>query len=188
MASGQEFTVPAAKYLIEQFSSQDIEVLFDHGDPKSSDKVGKIVSWFGPEYKSPYKPLQLANLDIAVVSQESGLTLALIEIEDTTDGVKTLLGDVLGTLLGSGIALGTDRQLRVGSWTTLVVLGNAKSRQHQSQYQDRVAFLNEQSNQIRAHLSTPNASVGRVIVDTFVDQSELNAKLLSYCGEITGAS
>jgi len=183
MSDGKLFTVPAAKMLSENLDLNKFDIYYDHGGKESSDKVGKIVSWFGTEYKAPFRPLQLGHLDIAITLKNSGQTIALIEIEDTTDRVKIILGDVLGILMGSGIVFGTSQQLDIGAWTRLIVLVNACSREHQRRYKDRIEFLQKKLIQVKNSLSTPNSSVERVIIDTFVEQDELNDKIMDYVGK-----
>jgi len=183
MSDGKLYTVPAAKFLSENLDSQKFDIYYDHGDKESSDKVGNIVSWFGTEYKAPFRPLQLAHLDIAVTLKNSFQAVALIEIEDTTDNAKIILGDVLGALMGSGIVFGTSQHLNIGARTRLIVLGKTSSREHQRRYKNRIEYLEKKLIQVKNSLSTPNASVERVIIDTFVEQDELNDKILYYVGK-----
>lgn len=165
-------TTQVARLLQQDFEPIGLDVLHDHKqmgvDPP--DKLGKIRSWFGSIYKSD---AMLADLDIAVVSRHTGKVSVLIEIEETTDKPKAILGDVLATLLGNSITFQGKRHLHVGPWTTLVIMTHNTNSSHLN----RLLYLEEQSNQLRTHLSTPNASIGRIILDAFQDAAELEHKL-----------
>ena len=175
MADGER-TARTARLLAKKLDPRGIDVLFDHGkkgvDPP--EKLGQIVSWFGPEYKAPAR---LAFLDMAIVSRASGKALALLEIEESAATPKVLLGDVLATLLGSAVTFQGQHDLRVGEWTTLIVL--AQSKTHRAQ----VDFLRDKLDQIRSSLTTPNASIGRLIVDLFQDEGALQAKVAQLVDE-----
>ena len=130
------------------------------------ENLGHIVSWFGPEYN---RDSRLALLDIAVISDTKAL--ALVEIEESSDEPKTLIGDVFATLLGDHITY-RGEELEVGAFTTLIVLG--RNKQGQS---DSAALLEQHGNLLLSTLRSGNASIGRVVVDTFRDEGELESKL-----------
>ena len=79
------------KALSEHYSLKGYDVLYDHGI--KSENVGKIVSWFGGQYN---RESELGQLDVAVLEKDSNKVIALIEIEETNDRPKTLLGDIFG--------------------------------------------------------------------------------------------
>jgi hypothetical protein len=177
MARGA-LTMQAARVLQPEFSQQGFDILHAHGQPgvDSPLLLGKIRSWNGEAYKPE---TILADLDMAVVSHAAFAShkeeriYALIEIEETSSKPKLILGDVLATLLGKGIKFQGTRDLQVGRWTTLIVLARDK---HQSQL-SRLPYLEAQSKYLRENLLTPNASIGRVMIDTFVDDLQLEEKL-----------
>jgi hypothetical protein len=171
MAKGA-LTVQAAHKLQDQFNAQGFDILYDHGkkgiDPPT--KLGKIRSWFGDSYQSE---TILADLDIAVVSNNKERVYALIEIEGTANKPKVILGDVITALLGNGIKFQGKRDLRIGKWTTLIVMAHDANQN----YLNRILYLTKQSNFLRENLLTPNASIGQVIIDTFSDDVQLDDKL-----------
>lgn len=177
MANGA-LTTQVARSLQHEFDLQGFDLLHDHGkkgiDP--TDKLGKLRSWFGPALK--FESV-LADLDIAIVSHHDKKIYALIEIEETTEKPKVILGDILATLIGKGIAFKGKHDLQVGEWTTFFVMVYV-TRQSQS---DRLAFLSEQVNNIKRNLTTPNASIGRIIIDTFSDDVQLEGKLRQHINE-----
>lgn len=171
MAHGK-LTRQVARVLQQEFNSKGFDILHDHGekgiDPPNS--LGKLRSWFGSSVKSE---TILADLDMAVVSHDLEKVYALIEIEETTDNPKVILGDVLAALLGNGIVFKRRRNLSVGKWTTLVVMAKDVHQSHSN----RLAYLFEQTNHIRAKLLTPNASIGQIVIDTFSDDEQLIYRL-----------
>jgi hypothetical protein len=170
--SKRALTTQVARSLRHEFDQQGFDLLNDHGkkgiDP--TDKLGKLRSWFGPHLK--FESV-LADLDIAIVSRSDKKIYALIEIEETSEKPKVILGDVLATLTGKGIAFKGKHDNKVGEWTTLIVMVHI-TRQSQS---DRLAFLSEQIDIIKRNLTTPNASIGRIIIDTFSDNVQLEGKI-----------
>jgi hypothetical protein len=177
MACGA-LTMQAARVLQPEFSQAGFDILHAHGQVGMDSPLllGKICSWFGDAYKLE---TILADLDMAVVSHNAAVShdqervYALIEIEETTCRPKVILGDVLATLLGKGIKFQGLRDLQVGRWTSLIVMSRDK---HQSQL-NRLPYLMAQSKYLRENLLTPNASIGRVVIDTFVDDLQLVEKL-----------
>jgi hypothetical protein len=171
MAKGA-LTVQAAHKLQDQFNAQGFDILYDHGkagiDPPT--KLGKIRSWFGDSYQAE---TILADLDIAVVSKHKERVYALIEIEGTANKPKVIFGDVITALLGNGINFQGKRDLRIGKWTTLIVMAHDANQNHLI----RIPYLTKQSNFLRENLLTPNASIGQVIIDTFSDDVQLEDKL-----------
>jgi hypothetical protein len=165
-------TVQAAHAYQEEFNQQGFDILYDHGQRgiDSPLRSGKIRAWFGDTY---VPETILADLDMAVVSHNKERVYALIEIEETTRKPKVILGDVLATLLGKGIKFQGQRDLQVGKWTTLIVM----MREPNPPQEGRLAFLNKQSNYLRENLLTPNASMGQVMIETFLDYPQLESKL-----------
>jgi len=165
-------TTKLARALLPGLHAQGYDVLYGHGqtgtDP--SDRLGKIKSWFGSNYEAS---AVLADLDVAIVSRQTDQLIALIEIEETASTPKVLLGDVLAALLGSQITFQGKRHLRVGGWTTLIVTAHSTNPSHRG----RIAFLEQQANHLKTKLATPNASIGRVVIDSFQNELELEQKL-----------
>lgn len=102
MAHGT-LTAKMAHALALTYESQDIMVPHDHRQPGAAPagKLGKPKSWSGADYAAQ---ATLADLDIVIDDPNSGNALALVEIEDTTDKPKVLLGDVLATLPGDQVS------------------------------------------------------------------------------------
>ena len=176
--SNGTLTTQVARSLQHEFDLQGFDLLHDHGtkgiDPP--DRLGKLRSWFGPILK--FESV-LADLDIAIVSHHDKKVYALIEIEETTEKPKVILGDILATLIGKGIAFKGKHDLQVGEWTTFFVMVYV-TRQSQN---DRLVFLSEQINKIKKDLTTSNSSIRRIIIDTFSDNVQLESKLRQHINE-----
>lgn len=184
MSAGHQFTVPTAQYLLQELAGKPLWVIFDHG---STEESSQIISWFGPAYVPPLRPKQLAQLDIAVIHRETNQAITLIEIEDSSNNPKTLMSDLLALLLGSGITVKGGQAIYLGSWTTFIVLAKVEEKQTQSEYRERIQFLNRQISHIHKVLQTPNAAVGQIMLDTFISQTDLNQKVSNYVNRGIGS-
>lgn len=173
MIQGQ-WTTKVARKLSERFGSRGLDVLYAHGqkgeDPE--EQLGQIACWFGTKYESH---AQLAFLDIAVVSKDSNRALLLVEIEERNAPPKKLIADALTTLVGDHIMFQGRRDLKVGPWTRLVVLAKTSNV---SEKRLRPALLQERLNEIKGQLQTGNASMQQIVIATFQDESDLEAKLI----------
>jgi hypothetical protein len=157
-----------ARVLSQWLAGDEYDVYCGHRGEEifSVESLGHIVSWFGSKYGYSSR---LALLDIAVA--KGTRALALIEIEESSDEPKTLIGDLFATLLGDHITY-RGQELEVGPFTTLIVLGHNKEGRS-----DSAALLEQHGNSLLSTLRSGNASIGRVVVDTFRDESELEDKL-----------
>jgi hypothetical protein len=164
-----QMTVKAAETLFGYYEKKGYDVLYDHSSAKEN--VGKIVSWVGDKYG---REAELSQLDIAIVEKGSDKVLALIEIEETSDTPKTFMGDLLGVFLGDHFSFRGERELSVGEYTTLIVLGKSKVI-----HKKRNEYLREQGMKIKSTLSTANSAIGNIVIDTFADEKGLYALLSS---------
>ena len=168
-----EWTTNVARKLSKTYSSRGLDVLYSHGkkgtDPEK--QLGNIVCWFGSVFE---RRAMLAYLDIAVVSQDTSRVLALIEIEESSATPKKLMADAFTTLVGDHITFQGKRELEVGRWTRLIVLAKAEKVATGSL---QLELLQERLNEIKGQLRTGNASVQQIIIGTFQNESDLEAKL-----------
>lgn len=161
-------TAQLAFSLQQEYEKQGYVVLHDHSSQEtgSPDKLGKLRTWVGD---TPKRQTLLSDLDIAIVNPDDNIVVALIEIEETTDKPKVILGDILAFLLGNGISFKGKHDFQIGEWTTLVVICHDENQSHD----ERIAFLNEKTNFLKSKLDTLNASIGRIVVDTYADEKQL---------------
>ena len=167
-----KLTAQIGRLLSKKLEGRRLDVLFDHGRRETDppENLGRIVSWFGEKYEPD---ALLAFLDIAIVQHSSEKVFWLIEIEESTDNPKVVLGDVLATLLGHRITFQGNRPLNVGPWTKLLVLCRSERLN-----QARIDFLKKSLNHLKSLISTSNASIGKIVIDTFADEFDLEGKLL----------
>jgi hypothetical protein len=183
MANGV-WTAQVAGILQKEFDKRGFDVLHDHGQKGDLDNtLGTLRSWFESESDSgSTRETALADLDLAVVSRdpnEANKVYALVEIEETTHHPKIILGDIFATLLGDGVIFQGKRPLDVGKWTTLIVLAHSEHNSHR----DRIVYLEKQANQLKTYLSTKNASIGQIVLDTFQERADLEVNLRRYIEE-----
>lgn len=145
---------------------EEFEVFYDHDI--EGENVGKIVSTIKKKFQ---REDEFSQLDIAIVDKGSHVASALVQIEETNDSPKTLLGDVFGVLYGKHI-LFKGKALKIGKFTTLVVagIGNAE---HEKQNK----YLLKRMKKIKAVLGTKNSRIGNVMIKTYADEKELSMEL-----------
>ncbi len=158
-------TAETAKHLQDLLRGKGYEVLYDHGDA-SNKNVGAIVSWFD-NGKKPERETELSQIDIAITEANSDKTMALIEIEETSDRPKTLLGDIFGTLAGDHINF-RDRPLSVGVWTTLIMVSYNKAPNTR-----RNQYILARVQRVKPALGSKNSSIGKVLIKNFSDEAKL---------------
>lgn len=169
-----QLTVKVAETLHGYYATRGYDVLYDHGSPQ--DNVGKIVSQFGDKHG---REAELSQLDIAIVGRDSDKVLALIEIEETNDSPKTLIGDLFGVLLGDHVSFRGEPNFSVGEYTTLIVLGRSNIM-----HKKRNEYLQEQGMQMKSSLSTANSAIGNIVIETFADERGLYALLSTILGTV----
>ena len=80
-----------------------------------------------------------------------------------------ILGDIFAVLLSDQVTFHRQRRLKVGDWTTLIVLVPAQTDGKRRQ----VAELARRVDEIRPTLSSENAIIGHIRVDTYGDVGDL---------------
>ena len=144
------------------------DVFYDHGI--SSNNIGRIVSYFGDKNE---RGTQLSFLDIAVVKKNTKELLALIEIEETMDKPKTIIADIFAFMMGDHVVF-KGKELKVGTGTTLIVIGYNKVRNKKHH-----EHIREKANNIKPALGTNNSKVGNIWIDTYSDEEKLSTVLTS---------
>ena len=165
MSSAGEVTAAIAEDLAKELGPKGYDVFHDHGP--ITQNLRRILSWFGPKAS---RENRLSMPDIAVVEQRTGSVRVLVELEETKDQPKTLLGDAFGLLMGEHVACRREPDLQIGSWTTLIVMGKGK-------HEKRDAFLTKHVNACRSTLETPNAKIGNVVLSSFGAAEDLEREL-----------
>lgn len=144
------------------------DVFYDHG--AAGKAVGKIVSYFGDKNE---RGTQLSYLDIAIVRKNSNQAAALIEIEETANRPKTIIGDIFAFLMGDRVVF-QGKEIEVGSSTTLMILGYSKS-QHLKHNQ----YILERVQKAKSALGTKNCEIGKIVIESYSDKASLAGLLKS---------
>jgi hypothetical protein len=143
--------------------------------------VGKIAVWYG-ENESSERDTELSQLDIAIFEKDSRKAIVLVEVEETSDRPKTLLGDIFGLLFGDYVSF-NGKHLKVGNYTTLVVAGISKSK---DRHEDRKMHIQELANLAKTSLQTPNADIGKVVLKVYKDENEISEGLPEFLKKLVG--
>ncbi len=177
MSSDGEITARIAEHLGSWLRPQGYDVFHDHGG--SGANVGKIVSSVGKGLL-PSRITELGQLDILVTKHDSRQALVLVEIEETNDRPKNLLGDALGTLLGDSITF-KKREFHVGSRTTLIIVGKG-GHSHDA----RNKHLARNLKACRSRLSSANKAVGKVVLESQGSGRDMEGRLMEVITESLG--
>jgi hypothetical protein len=115
-------------------------VVYDHGKGGEKD-VGVTSAWLGDKAKMDNR---LSEIDIVIVERITNKAILLIEIEESGDNPKKIIGDAMAILLADGISSTIQLGLQIGAWTTLVVLGKGEGENHEKRIrsiEDRISEL-----------------------------------------------
>ncbi|MGB7539317.1 MAG: hypothetical protein WBM17_12335 [Anaerolineales bacterium] len=101
-------------------------VIYDHG--KGGDDEASVTSaWIGDKKK---RDNRLTEIDIIVYGMQGHKAKLLIEIEESGDNPKKIIGAAMATLFGEKISSPGQADLPVGRWTTLLVLAKGEGDAH----------------------------------------------------------
>jgi hypothetical protein len=164
-------TSETAQAITIEMNKRGFDVYYDHGDP-SNPFVGTIPVSTEEELTSKN---QISQLDIVVVERDinKNKAIALIEIEETTDTPKTLIGDIFTTLMGDSVHLpGRRNKAKVGNWTTLIIIGKDAGHEDRN---DRICNL---ANKAKSALGTGNSKIGNIVIEAFSENKLLKDVLM----------
>jgi hypothetical protein len=163
-----EQTAEIGAQLEQELAPRGFDVFHDHG-PRAK-HVGRIYSWFG-DADAPARDTELGQIDIAVVERGNSRAIVLIEIEETNDNPKKIIGDVFGVLMGNRVTF-RGTHFGVGPWTTLIVVGKgAVSRQ------DRNGLIVSTARTAQPGMQSGNHAVGEIVVESIADMAELPTRV-----------
>jgi len=163
-----QLTAKVAEAIRSKYFDQGYEVYYDHGEADNV-FVGTIAVSIEEKLS---RENEISQLDIAVVEQESKHIIALIEIEETSDKPKTLIGDVFAVLMGKSIQLPRGKKGEVGDWTTLLVVGKGKG------HEERYEYILKMANKAKDVFGKGTSSIGNIVIDTFARDDELEPVLM----------
>ena len=163
-------TSEVAESITVKMNKRGLDVYYDHGDP-SNPFVGTLPVSIEKGLSSKN---QISQLDIAVVKGDgdTNKVIALIEIEETTDTPKTLIGDIFTTLLGDSVHLpGRKKSADIGNWTTLIILCKSAGQD------ERIKQIENIVNNAKSALGTGNSNIGNVVIESFTNYDGLESVL-----------
>ncbi len=167
-------TSETAQSITVKMNNRGFDVYYDHGDPSNS-FVGTIPVSTKEELTSKN---QISQLDIAIVEKDTFKAIALIEIEETTDTPKTLIGDIFTTLMGNSVHLpGRENKVKVGNWTTLIIIGKG------ADHIDRNEHISDMANNVKTAFGTENSKIGNIVIKSLSENQILKDVLMGILDE-----
>jgi hypothetical protein len=152
--------------IAQSLKFEEFDVFYDH--ETAGEFVGKIASTIKRKFR---RGDELSQLDMAIVDKGSTVAIALIEIEETNDRPKAILGDLFGVLYGKHISF-KGKELKIGKYTTLIVVGMSKADQD-----NRNQYFLKRIKKVKAALGTKNSRIGKVVIRTYADRKALSTEV-----------
>jgi hypothetical protein len=114
----------------------------------------------------------IGHLDMAVVERNSNKAIALIEIEETTDNPKKLIGDIFAVLMGDSIYPPKRDKVKIGKWTTLIILSKDAGHGGRNELIAKMALGAKSS------FERENSKIGDIVVKSFSEKNPLKDILM----------
>ncbi len=166
-----EITAQMGELLARSLKGRGYVVHYDHG--VTGEDVGTIVSWFEGK-EGDGRESGLSQLDIVILDERTKKAVLLMEIEETSDRPKAILGDLFATLLGDGIRFSGYTDIEVDQHTILLVVTTSRFGR------DAVdEYIEEKVNAVKAGLETRNSQIGEAFIWAFANSEELEERLPS---------
>ena len=114
-------------------------VIYDHG--RGGDKNVSVTSaWLGDRAEMDNR---LSEIDVAIIERKTNKAILLMEIEESGDNPKKIIGAAMATLLADGISSTIQPNLLIGDWTTLAILAKGEGENHEKRIQSIEARINK---------------------------------------------
>ena len=166
-------TSAAAQLITGKLNDRGYDVYYDHGDA-GGEFVGKIAVSIN---KDLGRVKEISQMDIAVINRKSNKVIALVEIEETTDNPKKLIGDIFAVLMGSSIHLPKEKIAKVGKWTTLIILGKGEGHKTRN---ERILKLADRA---KSALGTVNSKIVKIVIESIGEKDNLEELLMKKVDE-----
>jgi hypothetical protein len=145
-------------------------VIYDHGKG-GADDVGVTSAWIGDEKQ---RDNRLAEIDIVVYELQGNKARLLIEIEESGDNPKKIIGAAMATLFGEKISSSGQEDLQIGQWTTLLVLAKGEGDAHI----ERTRLIEEKINFLLSAEGRNKMKVGAVKLVLFQHEDDLKPMVI----------
>jgi hypothetical protein len=177
MPADGELTGRLGEEIQKKLSGEGYTIHYDHG-PSGSPGVGAISAYYS---EKKHRETKLADLDIAILDPK-GRVILLVEIEESDDRPKTILGDAMTVLLADGIDCKDGPLEKIGEWTTLLIIAMGSGEKHEK----RRKVIEERLEMIRSGAQPGKIRVGAVKVRLFEEESELRGIVGEYLDSADG--
>ena len=165
-AHGQ-LTSAAARSITAEMNKKGYDVYFDH------DKAGEFVGTTAVSSEEKLsRENEISQLDIAVVERKFARAIALIEIEETTDNPKKLIGDIFAVLMGNSIHLPRRKKVEVGKWTSLIIIGKGAGHEVRNEH------ILKMANNAKSALGTKNSTIGNIVIKSLSANEDMEKILM----------
>jgi hypothetical protein len=145
-------------------------VVYDHGKGEADD-VGVTSAWVGDEKK---RDNRLAEIDIVVYAMQGHKAKLLIEIEESGDNPKKIIGAAMATLFGEKISSSGQEDLQIGQWTTLLVLAKGEGDAHL----ERTRLIEEKVTSLLREEGINKLKIGSVKLVLFQHEDDLKPMII----------
>ena len=168
-------TSEIAGSITREMNEKGYDVYFDHGI--AGEFIGTIPVSIEKDTEMLAREEEISQLDIAIVKRNANEGIALVEIEETNDNPKKLIGDIFAVLMGNSIYLPGGKKVDVGKWTTLIIIGKGAGHKNRNEYIQKMA------DDAKSALKTVNAGIGHIVIKSFSAKDDLKETLLEQIEE-----
>ncbi len=145
-------------------------VAYDHGKG-GADDVSVTSAWIGGDKK---RENRLSEIDIVVFDPESNKAILLVEIEESGDNPKKILGDAMAILFGEKISIYGEDDFQTGGFTSLLVLARGEGDAHL----ERTRLIEERINDLLRVEGINQMKIGTVKLVLFQHEDDLKPMII----------
>jgi hypothetical protein len=145
-------------------------VIYDHGKG-GADDVSVTSAWISDEKK---RDNRLSEIDIVVYGMQGNKARLLIEVEESGDNPKKVIGAAMATLLSEKISSSGREDLRIGGWTTLLILAKGEGDAHL----ERTRLIEERINDLLRVEGSNKMKIEAVKLVLFQPEDDLKTMII----------
>jgi len=145
-------------------------VIYDHGKG-GADEVGVTSAWIGGEKT---RDNRLTEIDIVVYEMQGNKAKLLIEIEESGDNPKKIIGAAMATLFGEKISSSGGVEFQTTN-STLLVLAKGEGDEHVR----RTQLIEDRINQLAGVEGVNKMRIGTVKLVLFQHEDELKHMIIN---------
>jgi hypothetical protein len=167
-----EITGAVGSQLTSDLWAQGYGVMYDHGTG-GGENVGVTSAWIGDEKK---KDNRLAEIDVVIYARKERNAVLLVEIEESGDNPKKIIGAALATLLADNIASSGKENFPIGDWTTLLIAARGEGEAHIA----RTKEIESRISQLAGAPGVNKMGIGKTRLALFQNQDDLLTTIMEY--------